>query len=153
MKKYLVIAMALIMVLGFSSASYAVEGPPPLTETVPVSASVACYTSLVVTDPPDLLVFSGAPNETQSTTFTTLKETNCGVNYDIVITTQLTGPLGGTIATDLGITDLTMITYYNAPLSIHTDIITVRGTTGPSVTSQAAGSYSGVITLTVTEAP
>lgn len=152
MKKYLVIVMALVAILGFSVAAH---GQLPITETVDVYAEVACYATLDVTSQPGTLYFTGAPNEVKETTFTTTKESNCLVYYKGEVTTPLTGPGGATISTETALIGYTPYgsswVISNPAQTIWHDTIGVRGTLGPSVISQPAGSYSGVITLTVYE--
>lgn len=148
--KKLAILTAVLAIFAFSSFAFAGAGAPPITETVPVYAEVACYVQLTVTDPPDLLSFSGAPNETQTTTFTTNKKTNCDVNYNIKVTKDLERNGGGsTIPLYLGVVGNKEVNYTNLAGSEWNDTFTVIGVTGS--TSPLAGDYEGEITLTVTQ--
>jgi hypothetical protein len=146
--KKLAVLVALLAVFAISKVSFSAEGAPPITETVPVYAEVACYVSLTVTDPPDLLSFTGAPNETQTTTFTTNKKTNCDVYYNVKVTKDLTGPGSSTISLYLNSVGNKEVTLPNAAGSEWDDTFTVIGVTGS--TSPLAGDYQGEITLTVT---
>ncbi|MCX7770268.1 MAG: hypothetical protein N2202_04205 [Proteobacteria bacterium] len=147
--KKVALLTAILAIFAFSSIAFSAEGAPPLTEKVDVYAEVACYVSLNVTQQPGLLSFSGAPNETKSTTFTTNKKTNCDVNYNVKVSKELTGPNNSTIQLYLNAVGNKEVNYFNAAGSEWNDTFTIIGVTG--ATSPLAGDYQGEITLTVTK--
>jgi hypothetical protein len=151
--KRLIVLLTILSVLGFAYAVFAGEGAPPITETIPVQAHVNCWVKLEVTDSPDLLTFSGPYPETEATTFSTHKETNCDVWYKAEVTQDLT--MGtSTIPTyiehgnNLCPSDQKLVTLFNPAGSVWDDTFSVCG---KAATPPLAGDYSGVITLTVTE--
>ncbi len=151
--KRLIVLLTVLSVLGFAYAVFAAEGNPPITETIPVQAHVNCWVKLVVTDYPDMLTFNGPYPETESTTFSTHKETNCDVLYKAEVTQDLT--MGtSTIPTyiEYGINDCPsnskLVSLFNNAGSVWDDTFSVCG---KAASAPLAGDYTGQITLTVTE--
>jgi len=151
--KRLIVLLTILSVLGFAYAVFAGEGAPPITETIPVQAHVNCWVKLEVTQTPGLLTFTGPYPETEATTFSTHKETNCDVWYKAEVTQDLT--MGtSTISTYIEYgnnncpSNGKLVTLFNEAGSVYNDTFSVCG---KADTPPLAGDYSGLITLTVTQ--
>lgn len=98
MRKYLVVLVALVMVLGLSGMAMAVEGSlesGSLSVPAPVTAAVAKYASLVVASP-DKLQFEGKKDEyKEALNGKITKEANCKVTATAEVTKALTITVGG----------------------------------------------------------
>lgn len=144
MKKYLVILVALVMVLGLSGMAMAALD----SKTIAVTASVADFaeiTSVTITVDP----FSGAANELKSGSGVIHVEANRNVSTAVSTTnlSQIIGLVTYTIPTTVTIGGGSSVSQgISGGKAAHT--VTVSGTTG-AISAQAAGSYSATVTVTV----
>ena len=136
MKKYLVVLMALVMVLGFSGKAMGLA-----TANIPVTATVASFAA--ITDIGIIsLAFTGAADQEVTGSDIITVERNTSVNVAIS-TTTLTGPGGDTILTSVSPEFTSLV---GAGIS---DIeVEVTGTTG-AISEQSAGVYTATVTVTV----
>jgi hypothetical protein len=151
MRKYLILLVALAMVLGLTGIAMAGD---ITTAPITVNATVANYAAITNILSPSTLVFTGEANQTKtSNDGSATVETNCDVSVSVAVTAALSDGAGSTISTitaiddnDFPLTPVTSVSQSKKTSTTHT--IGVSGTTG-AISGQAAGSYSGTITITV----
>lgn len=149
MRKYLILLVALVIVLGISGIAMA-QPPWPVN----VSATVNQYCSVTAIVAPGPLTFVGTLNEIQFAENGSLtKECNVATTLWATVTTPLTASTGQTINTqtklDSGVwgSPVSVLNPYTGASSNHT--LGVWGQLG-AIAAQPAGGYLGVITVTVT---
>jgi len=168
MRKYLIALVALAMVLGLSGMAVAgagsLEGGATVSGTATVSAHVNKYCSVDLTTP-GTLTFTGTIDEEKSTPADATngdiaKDCNCDTNLTAAVTTPLTNAeTGAQIATKVDIDGGTWspingsVTVnnpyvYGVPNPVHHSL-SLHGKLGSTISSQPAGDYSGLITVTI----
>lgn len=157
MKKVLLLTVCLLLVV--AGTAFASEGNiTPTTaqsDTVLLYAEVLPYASVSWLPNATTLVFSGAANETQSGTVNCTIESNCNIYTELTGTaftnggfslfTQWQHPINGWwhVPGDLCIPAI------SNSMGIQNVPVNYQATTGPTISSQAAGLYTGSLTMTV----
>lgn len=158
MKRIILIFWIWIMVFPIATI-FAVEGNinhfSGITASVPLNANVLPYASVKWRSDNGVLRFSGSPNQTITGIVIAFVESNCEIN-SLITGSPFTD---GTYTLDfqwrhpynsrwywIG---RECIPFVNWPMGVTKIPVLFKVTTGPQISSQAAGDYSGSLTFTV----
>lgn len=151
----LMVCLVFVMVGTAFAAEGNISPTVGVSDTVILNAEVLPYASVVWSNP-TALVFSGAANETQNGSVTATIESNCEIYAELTGTaftdgtfsllTEWEHPIGGPNWHVAG--DLCTPTISNS-MGVQSFPVNFRATTGTSISSQAAGAYTGSLTMTV----